>query len=358
MSKIFKQLAIAVMTTAIAISGTATTTTTPLPKVTAQAATTAKQSITLNLKKTTMYVGEADTLSVKKVKGLKSKAVTFKSSNAAIVSVNSKGKVSAKKVGKATITVTSKSNKAVKSTCTITVQNAPATQAINLECKYASIILGETYKTNIVSIEGVSTQDLLFKSSDTSIATVNSNGEIKGLRPGRATIKVISARNSKVQAKFVFDVRCNPLTYEDFDISGLKVPMSFQGETFTNYIDLQKKYGDIIPSSPEWVQENAICYKEGKNTDTTKGCSTENMSFVTPRGIHLGSTKEEVIYAYGAKMLQGGNAYDKMPDLWDTPDRKATSGIGYTMKVQFGYGFVKLKFLFDQDDKVMAILYD
>lgn len=350
---------ILILLSAIILATTATTATTSLSPITAQAATTAKKSITLNLKKTTMYVGEADTLSVKKVKGLKSKAVTFKSSNAAIVSVNSKGKVSAKKVGKATITVTSKSNKAVKSTCTITVQNAPATPAIKFDCTDESVMLGETYKINIVSIEGVSTKDLIFKSLDTSIATVNKNGEVKALRPGRTAIKVISARNSKVQAKFGIDVRCNELTYEDFDVSGLKVPMSFQGETFINYFDLEKKYGDIIPSSPDYVQEGAICYIEGKNTDTTAGCSKKNMSFETPRGIHLGSTKEEVIYAYGDKMLQGMSIfYDKMPDLWDTSEHKATSGIGYRMKVKFGYGAVALKFIFDQDDKVMVILYE
>ena len=73
-----------------------------------------KKSITLNETSKTLRKGETTTITVKKVKGLKSKKVTFKSSNKKVATVSSKGVVTAKKKGSATITVTSKENKKVK----------------------------------------------------------------------------------------------------------------------------------------------------------------------------------------------------------------------------------------------------
>ena len=61
---------------------------------------------------------------VKSITGLKSKEVTYKSSNKNVAEVNKLGKVTPKKAGTATITVTSKADKKVKATYTVTVKNA------------------------------------------------------------------------------------------------------------------------------------------------------------------------------------------------------------------------------------------
>ena len=73
-----------------------------------------KKSITLNEVSKTLNKGETTTITVKTVKGLKSKKVSFKSSNNKVATVSSKGVVKAKKKGSATITVTSKEDKKVK----------------------------------------------------------------------------------------------------------------------------------------------------------------------------------------------------------------------------------------------------
>lgn len=87
------------------------------------AATKKPTNITLNAKSKTLTVGKSFQLKVKSVKPTKaSKAVTYKSSNKKVATVSSKGKIVAKKAGKTTITVTSKSNKKVKATCKITVK--------------------------------------------------------------------------------------------------------------------------------------------------------------------------------------------------------------------------------------------
>ena len=81
-----------------------------------------KKSIVLNKKSVTLTVGQTTVIKVKKVKGLKSKAVIYKSSNSKIASINKNGKVKAKKAGKATIVVISIQDKKVKAKVTIRVK--------------------------------------------------------------------------------------------------------------------------------------------------------------------------------------------------------------------------------------------
>ena len=81
------------------------------------------KSIKLNAKKKTLSVKK--TFKLKAVIGPKNatnKKVTYKSSNKKVAAVNSSGKITAKKKGKATITVTSKSNPKVKAKCNIIVK--------------------------------------------------------------------------------------------------------------------------------------------------------------------------------------------------------------------------------------------
>ena len=67
--------------------------------------------ITLEKKKATIAVGKTATVKVKSYKGISRKGVKFASSNKKVATVSSKGKVTAKKAGTATITVTSVVNK-------------------------------------------------------------------------------------------------------------------------------------------------------------------------------------------------------------------------------------------------------
>ena len=81
------------------------------------------KSIKLNAKKKTLKVKKSFKLkAVIGPKNATNKKVTYKSSNKKVATVNSSGKVTAKKKGKATITVTSKSNPKVKATCKIVVR--------------------------------------------------------------------------------------------------------------------------------------------------------------------------------------------------------------------------------------------
>lgn len=72
-------------------------------------------------KSITLVNGKESKLSIKSVKGLSGKEVTYKSSNKRVATVNKNGVVTAVGSGKANITVTSKTNKKVKTTVKVNV---------------------------------------------------------------------------------------------------------------------------------------------------------------------------------------------------------------------------------------------
>lgn len=123
MKKSMKSIAVLLMALVIAFTAVPLL---PTTEVNASTKQSAKASITLKTNKGKLKVGKTTTIKIKKVTGLKSTSTKasnfkFKSSNKKIATVSSSGKVTAKKVGKVKITVTSKKNSKIKAVYTLTV---------------------------------------------------------------------------------------------------------------------------------------------------------------------------------------------------------------------------------------------
>ena len=103
--------------------------------------------ITLEKKKTTIAVGKTTTIKIKSYKGISRKGVKFASSNKKVATVSSKGKVTAKKAGTATITVTSVVNKKAVAKFTVTVKNPDTINTSYTPTGKKKIILDETSAT-------------------------------------------------------------------------------------------------------------------------------------------------------------------------------------------------------------------
>ena len=149
--------------------------------------------ISLNKNNITLKVGQSDSI-VAKVNN--NKKVVWSSSDTSIVVVDANGKIYAKKNGAATILCTTEDKKATASVSIKVESNTPPKK----EIKMTSIILnkssiqlnqGNSYKIG-VSIKPVDTtnKSLNFKSSNEKVATIDSEGRIKGVGLGTATIKV------------------------------------------------------------------------------------------------------------------------------------------------------------------------
>ena len=133
------------------------------------------------------------------------KQLNWISSDTSVATVNSKGVVTAKKVGKATITCKAKDGSGIKANCTVTVKQ-PVT-SITLDYSTASAYTGMTLPlTAKVSPSNAANKKVTWKSSNTAVATVNSNGVVTAKKAGTATITCTAADGSKVAGKCIFTV--------------------------------------------------------------------------------------------------------------------------------------------------------
>ena len=118
------------------------------------------------------------------------KTVTWKSSNKSIAEVDGKGKITAKKPGKTTITVITKDG-GKKASCTVTV--ILPVKSISFSKKTSTVLTGKTQTLSVkFNPSKASDKQVSFKSSNDRIATVDKNGKVKGISEGKATITAIS----------------------------------------------------------------------------------------------------------------------------------------------------------------------
>ena len=220
-----------------------------------------KAKITLKEKKASIVVGKTTTIKVKSFKGISNKNIAFSSSDKKVATVSSKGKVTGKKAGKATITVTSLINKKVKAVFKVTVKTADMIDTDYSEKGKGKIVLAENSVTlypeksfhkiydhcgdaetleyytedhesmdqfigeqllvqkekygqaqiKVKRITGVKNSAVSYKSSNTSVAAVSSTGFVTPKKVGTATITVTSKANKKVQAKYKVTVKKNDM---------------------------------------------------------------------------------------------------------------------------------------------------
>lgn len=125
------------------------------------------------------------------------RGVTFESSNTAVATVSASGLVTAKGPGTATITVTAKDGSGKKATCTVTV-----TQPVKgVTVSPASVVIqkGNVQKlTASVVPANATNQELVYKSSNETVAIVSKDGIITGLNEGWATITVCAKENQAI----------------------------------------------------------------------------------------------------------------------------------------------------------------
>ena len=163
--------------------------------------------ITLGSSSKMLYIGETYKVPVKRVTGLSNKNVTYSSSKKKVALVSSNGVITPKKVGRATITVTSAANRKVKATLKVTVKARPAKSSITLPKKSTSLNIGKTYAIKVKSVKGLSDKSVTYKSNNSKVASVTKKGVVKGKKAGTAVITVTSAVNKKVTAKFKVTVK-------------------------------------------------------------------------------------------------------------------------------------------------------
>ena len=153
-----------------------------------------------NVKGSTLYLKKKQSFTVKTNSNVK--ALSFKIKDKKIASVNSKGKVVAKKDGDTKLIITQKKNPSVKCTLPIRVTgNLKVTNASKLKKLNKDSFV--TIKTNYKS------KDLTFKSSNVKVARVDKNGQLLALKAGKTTISISSKTNKNKVIKLKVAVTNN-----------------------------------------------------------------------------------------------------------------------------------------------------
>lgn len=144
--------------------------------------------VTLDKEELMLKPGETSTLTATVLpENAANKSVTWTSSNTSIATVDANGIVTAKSVGTATVTVTT-TDGGKTATCSVIVDPITVT-SVSLNKTTLSLIKGGT-ETLVATIipSNATDQTVIWTSSNTSVATVDSSGKVTAISGGSATI--------------------------------------------------------------------------------------------------------------------------------------------------------------------------
>ena len=164
-----------------------------------EANTVAVDTVSLNKNSTSINVGNTEKLNVTvNPSNASNQNVTWASSDSSVASVDQSGLVTAKTGGTAVITVTSDADSNKKDFCTVTVNVATVPViSVSLNKTSTTIIAGNTERlTATVNPSNATNQNVTWSSSNTSVATVNNNGNISAKAAGTTTITVTTEDGS------------------------------------------------------------------------------------------------------------------------------------------------------------------
>ena len=155
--------------------------------------------VKLNKSETSLLVGGNETLTATVLpEDATNQNVTWKSDKPEIATVDANGKVTAVKVGEATITVTTEDG-GKTATCKVTVsETSVAVTGVTLNKAETSIFVGgsETLTATVAPADATN-QKVTWKSDKPEIATVDANGKVTGVKAGEATITVTTEDGGK-----------------------------------------------------------------------------------------------------------------------------------------------------------------
>ena len=147
-------------------------------------------------------------------------SVTWTSSNASVATVNSTGVVTAVANGTTTITATTNDGTNISTSCTVTVNIIIRVLATGVTLNQSAITLttaGETATlTATVAPADVTDGSVTWTSSNTSVATVNSEGVVTAVANGTATITATTNDGTNIAASCAITVN---ISDPDTDIS-------------------------------------------------------------------------------------------------------------------------------------------
>ena len=236
------------------------------------------------------------------------KDVTWKSTDPDVVTVDPLGNIKAVSAGKAVIRCSSDDNPMVTGTCAVTVKVI----AEGIELDKSSFRVYETKSKSLkatVAPENATNKSVKWKSSDTSIATVDKNGKVTGKKPGTVTVSATTANGKHVAEckvtvlKITYSTKIKlsktNLTLDDgksFILDATVLPENTTTKSVT-WSSSNKKvatvdsYGEVTAIAPG----TAYIYCKTKDNGTTAKCKV-TVKEVKPTSISFSSKTVTIDY--------------------------------------------------------------
>ena len=242
------------------------------------------EKVSLNKSATTLTEGESETLTatITPSNATGDKTVKWSSSNEAVATVDSNGKVTAKKAGTAVITATSSNGKTAG--CTVTVkQKEIAITGISLNKSTTSLTEGEseTLTATITPSNATGDKTVKWSSSNEAVATVDSNGKVTAKKAGTAVITATSS-NGKTAGCTV------TVKQKEIAITGISLNKSTtsltegESETLTATITPSNATGD---KTVKWSSSNeAVATVDSNGKVTAKKAGTAVITATSSNG--------------------------------------------------------------------------
>ena len=315
-------------------------------------------SVALN--KTTLTLDTGKTANLKATvypSNAANKKCTWSSSNTRVATVDGNGKVTAKQVGTATITVKTANGKTAS--CNVTVQAVPTSVSLNKTSLTLDVSKSYTLAKTVSPSNAVTSYT--WSSSNTRVATVDSNGKVTAKKAGTATITVKTSNGKTATCKVTVNLPAPQITGLANTTGGIKISWNkvdgaygyrlyyktssggwkrFKDTTATSFTD-----SGVSPNRTETYTIRCI----DKNGKTVSGFNSKGWSKkytpVAPTITRLSNTSKGVsvtwnkiagVYGYRLYRKYDGGSWTKVKDTTSTSftDSGAKKGkkVTYTVR--------------------------
>lgn len=182
--------------------------------ITVKSSTVSVTSVSLNTSSASLTEGETLQLNASVYPtNATNRNVTWSSNNTSVATVTSYGLVTARSAGSATIICQAADGSGHYASCRVTVkQSVVNVTSVSLDCSSETLKEGETVQLNAsVYPTNATNRNVTWSSSNTSVATVTSNGLVTAKSAGTATITCRAADGSGKSATCVVTVEAEQL---------------------------------------------------------------------------------------------------------------------------------------------------
>ncbi|HPN61371.1 MAG TPA: Ig-like domain-containing protein, partial [Bacilli bacterium] len=148
-------------------------------------------------------------------------SVVWSSSDESIATVDNTGKVLGLSAGTVSITATSTKLSSISNSISLKIKALvvlPETVTIN--STQNKLDVDSSLQLTAVVLPAQAEQSVVWKSSDESIATVDSTGKVLGISPGKVSITATSTKSTSISNKITLKIKpvSIPTDLEDFDV--------------------------------------------------------------------------------------------------------------------------------------------